>query len=49
MSNPEKYKTDINCLYKDHKEFIKNNKLILKTERRLNNIMLLLRKLLRLL
>ena len=49
MNNPEKYKTDINGLYKDHKEFIKNNKLILKTERRLNNIMLLLRKLLRLL
>ena len=34
LKHLEKYKIDIGSLQKDHKEFMKNNKLILKTQQR---------------
>ena len=34
LKHLEKYKIDIDSLQKDHKEFMKNNKLILKTQQR---------------
>ena len=34
MSHLEKYKIDVDSLKEDHKEFIQNNKLMLKTQQR---------------
>ena len=34
MNYLEKNEIDVDCLKKDHKEFIKNNKIILKTQQR---------------
>ena len=35
MNHLEKNKIDVDSLKKDHKEFVKNNKLISKSQRRL--------------
>ena len=37
INQVRKNKTDIECLKKDHKEFIKNNKSILKSQERFNS------------
>ena len=37
INQVRKNKTDIECLKKDHKEFIKNNKSILKIQERFNS------------
>ena len=49
INHPEKNKIDIDRLKKDNKEFIKNNKSILKAQPRFKSEMFLLKTLLRLL